>query len=103
MNLESTLQAIQPPDCTLLSQAQSRLDCLTKPVGSLGRLEELAAQYVAIRGDLAPTIPEAMVMTHGKEEPASHAEMKAGRMSAVSATSAWAVQLRNLVTSGSLA
>ena len=63
MNLESTLQAIQPPDCTLLSQAQSRLDCLTKPVGSLGRLEELAAQYVAIRGDLAPTIPEAMVMT----------------------------------------
>ena len=63
MNLESTLQAIQPPDCTLLSQAQSRLDCLTKPVGSLGRLEELAAQYVAIRGDLTPTIPEAMVMT----------------------------------------
>lgn len=63
MSLESTLQAIQPPDWKLLAQAQVHLDRLTKPVGSLGRLEDLAGCYVAIRGELAPAIPEAMVMT----------------------------------------
>ena len=31
--------------------ARARLDTLTKPLGSLGRLEDLAAQLVAIRGE----------------------------------------------------
>ena len=35
------------------AKARARLDTLTKPLGSLGRLEDLAAQYVAIRQEKA--------------------------------------------------
>ena len=47
--LAETLKAIVPPDPRYLDQARSRLDSLTKPLGSLGRLEPLAAQIYAIR------------------------------------------------------
>jgi nicotinate-nucleotide--dimethylbenzimidazole phosphoribosyltransferase len=39
------------------------LDRLTKPVGSLGRLEELAASYIAITGELKPHVPRGVVFT----------------------------------------
>jgi nicotinate-nucleotide--dimethylbenzimidazole phosphoribosyltransferase len=39
------------------------LDRLTKPVGSLGRLEELAASYVAVTGELKPNVPRGVVFT----------------------------------------
>jgi nicotinate-nucleotide--dimethylbenzimidazole phosphoribosyltransferase len=42
---------IAPPDEAWRSKARARLDTLTKPLGSLGRLEDLAAQLVAIRGE----------------------------------------------------
>ncbi len=45
--LEETIAAIQPLDPLWLARAQERLDQLTKPRGSLGRLEELAAWYAA--------------------------------------------------------
>ena len=41
--------AIAAPDPKWLKQARSHLDNLTKPVGSLGRLEDIAARFVAIR------------------------------------------------------
>ena len=37
------------PDPKWLKQARSRLDKLTKPLGSLGRLEDIAARFIAIR------------------------------------------------------
>ena len=37
-------------------KAQARLDCLTKPIGSLGRLEEVATQYVAFREEEVPVV-----------------------------------------------
>src|SRR6266404_1510644 len=37
------------PDPKWLKQARSHLDNLTKPVGSLGRLEDIAARFIAIR------------------------------------------------------
>ena len=37
-------------------KAQQHLDCLTKPLGSLGQLEAVAAQYVAWREEEAPRI-----------------------------------------------
>lgn len=40
---------IEPADETWRGRARTRLDTLTKPLGSLGRLEDLAAQMVAIR------------------------------------------------------
>lgn len=42
-------RGIEPPDETWRTRARARLDALTKPLGSLGRLEDLAAQLVAIR------------------------------------------------------
>ena len=63
MSLQEIVGRIQPPDRRLLAQAQVRLDRLTKPLGSLGRLEELAAQYVMITGEMKPAIPRGVVFT----------------------------------------
>ena len=58
-----TIDRIQPTDTRLLAQAQARLDRLTKPIGSLGRLEELAAHYVMITGEVKPKVPRGAVFT----------------------------------------
>jgi nicotinate-nucleotide--dimethylbenzimidazole phosphoribosyltransferase len=58
-----TIGRIQPTDSRLLAQAQARLDRLTKPIGSLGRLEELAARYVMITGEMKPKVPRGAVFT----------------------------------------
>ena len=58
-----TIDRIQPPELRLLAQAQARLDRLTKPIGSLGRLEELAARYVMITGEMNPKVPRGAVYT----------------------------------------
>ena len=58
-----TIDRIQPTDPRLLAQAQARLDRLTKPIGSLGRLEELAACYVMITGEMKPKVPRGAVFT----------------------------------------
>lgn len=63
MSLKEIVDSIQPPDRSLLTQAQARLDRLTKPLGSLGRLEELAAQYVMITGEMKPNVPRGAVVT----------------------------------------
>ena len=52
--LETTVAQIQSLDPQLTVQAQQHLDRLTKPPGSLGRLEELARRYVAITGAVPP-------------------------------------------------
>jgi nicotinate-nucleotide--dimethylbenzimidazole phosphoribosyltransferase len=58
-----TIDRIQPTDARLLVQAQARLDRLTKPIGSLGRLEELAARYVMITGEVKSKVPRGAVFT----------------------------------------
>jgi hypothetical protein len=54
--LQNTMARIQPPDPRLAQQAQQHLDRLSKPPGSLGRLEELALRYVTITGQSPPAI-----------------------------------------------
>jgi len=54
--LSQIISQIEPVDPAWLARAQERLDSLTKPPGSLGRLEELAARYVAIRQDPMPEL-----------------------------------------------
>jgi len=49
--IEQLTRGITPPSEAWGSKARARLDTLTKPLGSLGRLEDLAAQVIAIRGD----------------------------------------------------
>jgi len=47
--LAELIQEIVVPDPTFLQQARAHLDRLTKPMGSLGRLEDIAVRFVAIR------------------------------------------------------
>jgi nicotinate-nucleotide--dimethylbenzimidazole phosphoribosyltransferase len=49
-HLEEVIGQIAGPSEVHLADAKARLDTLTKPLGSLGQLEDLAAQWVAIRG-----------------------------------------------------
>ncbi len=63
MSLQAVCERIQTPDSRMLAQAQARLDRLTKPQGSLGRLEEIAARYVMITGELKPPVPRGAVFT----------------------------------------
>lgn len=63
MSLQDVLERIQSLDPELFVKAQLRLDRLTKPQGSLGRLEEVAARYVMITGELKPTVPRGAVFT----------------------------------------
>ncbi|MCJ7666597.1 MAG: nicotinate-nucleotide--dimethylbenzimidazole phosphoribosyltransferase [Actinobacteria bacterium] len=60
--LENTIKKIETPDPELLEKAQVKLDDLTKPQGSLGRLEELAKQIVCITGDLSPSVNKKAVL-----------------------------------------
>lgn len=59
MTFLEAIHRIEPLDPVLMSRAQARLDRLTKPVGSLGRLECLAAKYVAVTGIEDPKPPRA--------------------------------------------
>lgn len=52
--LENLYRAVIPVDRKLLPAAQARLDTLTKPQGSLGRLEELAARLFCIQEGKMP-------------------------------------------------
>jgi nicotinate-nucleotide--dimethylbenzimidazole phosphoribosyltransferase len=54
---------IVPADSRLLEKAQARLDDLTKPVGSLGRLEEFARRIVSITGQTMPALGRKVVFT----------------------------------------
>jgi nicotinate-nucleotide--dimethylbenzimidazole phosphoribosyltransferase len=50
-------------DHGLMQQAQDRLNQLTKPLGSLGRLESLAQQIVGITRDAAPRLSQKVIIT----------------------------------------
>jgi len=53
--LQAAIDRIGPLDEAASAAAAEHLDRLTKPPGSLGRLEELAIQLAAITGEVAPT------------------------------------------------
>ena len=56
MSLTETLKQIRPLDRSLEVVAQERLDSLTKPRGSLGKLEELARRIAVIQGKVPPQL-----------------------------------------------
>ena len=49
--VDRTLTAIAPLDDAAMAAARARQDTLTKPLGSLGRLEELSVQLAGIFAD----------------------------------------------------
>ena len=61
--LDVVLKKIRPADSQLLMEAQKRLDSLTKPKDSLGRLEEFAKRMVSITGELRPVIKRKIIFT----------------------------------------
>ena len=61
--LQAVLNRIHPLDGRFLERAQQKIDSLTKPRGSLGRLEECARRYAAIREDLAPAVNRKVIFT----------------------------------------
>ncbi len=55
--LEDTIAAIPEVDSRVAAQTQRLLDDKTKPRRSLGRLEDLACAYAAMRGEALPGAP----------------------------------------------
>lgn len=62
-DLQTLLKRINAPDPALGALAQARLDRLTKPQGSLGRLEDLARRLVEITGQDPPVLRRAVIFT----------------------------------------
>jgi nicotinate-nucleotide--dimethylbenzimidazole phosphoribosyltransferase len=70
--VKATISKIGDLDYSLMNQTQKRLDNLTKPQGSLGRLEELAKQITGITGEKNPSLKNKVIITmagdHGVTE-----------------------------------
>ncbi len=61
--MRGILEKIQPASGRLAEQAGRRLDSLTKPPGSLGRLEEFIKKIVSITGDAMPVLDRKAIFT----------------------------------------
>jgi nicotinate-nucleotide--dimethylbenzimidazole phosphoribosyltransferase len=61
--LTSTINNIKPPDKAAMAEARTRQDQLTKPAGSLGRLEEISIQIAGIMGKAKPEIKNKVMIT----------------------------------------
>lgn len=53
---QQILSSIRPVDMSLTSAVQAHIDDLTKPPGSLGRLEEIALKYAVATGTTSPVL-----------------------------------------------
>ncbi len=62
-SVSKTLNKILPVDSAFYEIAQKRLDSLTKPLGSLGRLEEFARRLVAITEKPMPLLDKKVIFT----------------------------------------
>lgn len=63
MDFKQAIENIKPLDRRAMAEARSRQDTLTKPQGSLGRLEELSIQLAGIQGKPVPIIREKAIIT----------------------------------------
>jgi len=61
--IEKTIASIRPLDKAAMAEAKARQDTLTKPAGSLGRLEELSIQIAGIQGKARPAIEKKAMIT----------------------------------------
>lgn len=72
MDYQKALSSITNTNGKFAEDAQARLDSLTKPQGSLGRLEEFAKQLVAITEENMPSLDKKVIFTfagdHGVAE-----------------------------------
>lgn len=61
--IKEIISKIRPINKEIMKKARERLDNLTKPLGSLGRLEEIAERISGIRGQLATVIKQKVIFT----------------------------------------
>ena len=62
MKLEDIITDIKPLDETSMQAARARQDTLTKPRGSLGKLEELSIQLAGMKADSFPSVEHKAVI-----------------------------------------
>lgn len=62
MLFEEALKMVKKLDTDLMAKAQARLDSLSKPLGSLGRLEDIVKQIAGITGELFPKVDKKTVI-----------------------------------------
>src|SRR5512134_1667756 len=62
MKLKEIIEQIPPLDETAMQSARARQDTLTKPRGSLGRLEELSVQLAGMKADPFPSVERKAVI-----------------------------------------
>lgn len=62
MELQQILDSIHGLDKGIIVKAEARLDNLTKPLGSLGRLEDMVKQIAGITGEVFPKVGKKTVV-----------------------------------------
>ncbi len=61
--INQAIHNIKPLDERAMSEARTRQDNLTKPMGSLGQLESLSIQVAGIKGEAKPQITHKVIFT----------------------------------------
>ncbi|MFH1646146.1 MAG: nicotinate-nucleotide--dimethylbenzimidazole phosphoribosyltransferase [Chloroflexota bacterium] len=61
--LTRTIRSIRPLDEAAMAAARARQDSLTKPPGSLGRLEEISVRLAGIQGRARPVVENKAIIT----------------------------------------
>jgi nicotinate-nucleotide--dimethylbenzimidazole phosphoribosyltransferase len=72
--LEDTIAAIRPLDAAAVAAARERQEVLTKPSGSLGRLEDVSVQLAGIAGQCPPPLPDPAVVAVFAADHGVHAQ-----------------------------
>ena len=75
--IEEIIQKITPVNFKLMGKAQEKLDNLTKPQGSLGRLEDFARRIVGTSGTLSPTIKRKVIFVMAGDHGVAEEEVSA--------------------------
>lgn len=72
--LKEVVQSIKPVSSIILNQAKNRQDNLTKPRGSLGRLEDLSIQIAGIQNRIDPVINDKACLLFAGDHKTVHEE-----------------------------
>lgn len=75
--IAETIQKIKPINFKLMEKAQEKLNNLTKPQGSLGKLEDFARRIVGISGTLSPAIKRKVIFVMAGDHGVAEEEVSA--------------------------